>query len=109
MFRAVLQELSFFCKARLASLGCMGRSVRWGPHPVKGQKGVGTSLTHPPVVAQTVKRLSRMWETWVRSLGQEDPLEKEMAIHSSTIAWKIPWTEEPGRLQSMGSKRVGHD
>ena len=45
----------------------------------------------------------------VLSLGQEDPLEKEMAIHSSTVAWKIPWTEEPGRLQSMGSQRVGHD
>ena len=50
-----------------------------------------------------------MWETWVRTLGREDPLEKEMAIHSSTIAWKIPWTEEPGRLQSMGLQRVGHD
>ena len=60
VFRAVLQELGFLCKARLASLGCMGRSVRWGPHPVKGQKGVGTSLTHPPVVAQTVKHLSTM-------------------------------------------------
>ena len=46
---------------------------------------------------------------WVQSLGWEDPLEKEMAIHSSTIAWKIPWTEEPGRLQSMGSQRVGYD
>ena len=57
-------------------------------------------------MAQTVKRLSTMWETPVRSLGREDPLEKEMAIHSSTIAWKIPWTEEPGRLQSMGSPRV---
>ena len=56
-----------------------------------------------------VKRLSTMWETWVRFLGQEDPLVKEMAIHSSTIAWKIPWTEEPDRLQSMGSQRVGHD
>ena len=56
-------------------------------------KTLGTSL-----VAQTVKRLSTMWETWVRSLGREDPLEKEMAIHSSTSAWKIPWTEEPGRL-----------
>ena len=51
-------------------------------------------------MAQTVKPLSTMWETWVPSLGQEDPLEKEMAIHSSTIVWKIPWTEEPGRLQS---------
>ena len=61
------------------------------------------------LVAQTVKRLSRMQETQVRALGWEDPLEKEMAIHSSSIAWKIPWTEEPGRLQSMGSQRVGHD
>ena len=60
-------------------------------------------------MAQTVKRLSTMQETWVQALGWEDPLEKEMAIHSSTIASKIPWTEEPGRLQSMGSQRVGHD
>ena len=58
---------------------------------------------------QTVNNPPAMWETWVRPLGWEDPLEKEMAIHSSTIAWKIPWTEEPGRLQSMGSQRVGHD
>ena len=56
-----------------------------------------------------VKRLSTMRETWVRSLSLEDPLEKDMATHSSTFAWKIPWTEEPGRLQSMGSLRVGHD
>ena len=60
-------------------------------------------------MAQTVKRLSTMWETGVRSLGREDLLEKEMAIHSSAIAWKIPWTEEPNRLQSMGSQRVGHN
>ena len=60
-------------------------------------------------MAQTVKLLSTMRETRVRALGWEDPLEKEMAIHSSTIAWKIPWTEEPDRLQSMGSQRVGHD
>ena len=56
-----------------------------------------------------VKCLSTMWETRVQSLDQGDPLEKEMAVHSSTVAWKIPWTEEPGRLQSMGSQRVGHD
>ena len=56
-----------------------------------------------------VKRLPAVQETWVRSLGWEDPLEKEMATHSSTLAWKIPWTEEPGRLQSMGLQRVGHD
>ena len=60
-------------------------------------------------MAQTVKRLPAMWETRVLSLGREDPLEKEMATHSSTLAWKIPWTEEPGRLQSMGSQRVGHN
>ena len=56
-----------------------------------------------------VKRLPAVRETWVRSLGWEDPLEKEMATRSSTLAWKIPWMEEPGRLQSMGSQRVGHD
>ena len=60
-------------------------------------------------VAQMVKRLPAMQETQVRSLGWEDPLEKEMATHASTLAWKIPWTEEPGRLQSMGSQRVEHD
>ena len=56
-----------------------------------------------------VKRLPTVQDTRVRFLGWEDPLEKEMAIHSSTLAWKIPWTEEPDRLQSMGSQRVGHD
>ena len=56
-----------------------------------------------------VKPLPAVQETWVRSLGQEDPLEKEMATHSSILAQKIPWTEEPGGLQSMGSQRVGHD
>ena len=60
-------------------------------------------------MAQMVKLLLAMQETWVRSLGWEDPLEKQMATHSSTLAWKIPWTEEPGRLQSMGSQRLGHD
>ena len=56
-----------------------------------------------------VKKLPSMQEAQVRSLGRGDPLEKEMAAHSSTLAWKIPWMEEPGRLQSMGSQRVGHD
>ena len=56
-----------------------------------------------------LKHLPTMRETWVQSLGREDLLEKEMATHSSILAWKIPWTEEPGRLQSMGSQRVGHD
>ena len=58
---------------------------------------MGTSL-----VSQVVKCLPAMWETWVQSLGREDPLEKEMATHSSILAWRIPWTEKPDRLQSMG-------
>ena len=61
------------------------------------------------LVAQRLKRLLAIWETWVRSLGQEDPLEKEMVTHSSILAWRIPWMEEPGGLQSMGSQRVRHD
>ena len=61
------------------------------------------------LVAQRLKRLPAMQKTWVRSLGREDPLEKEMATHSSIPAWRIPWTEEPRGLQSTGSQRVGHD
>ena len=60
-------------------------------------------------VAQRLKHLPAMWETWVHSLGWEDPLEKEMATHSSIIAWRIPWMEEPGGQQSTGSQRVGHN
>ena len=68
-----------------------------------------TNKTFASLVAQMVKHLPAMWETWVRPLGWEDPLEKEMANHSSILAWRIPWTEDPGRLQSMGSQRLGHD
>ena len=60
------------------------------------------------LVVQTVKLVPAKQKNWVRSLGREDPLQKEMATHSSTLAWKIPWTEEPGRLRSMGSEKVGH-
>ena len=60
-------------------------------------------------MTQRLKRLPLMQETWVRSLGGEDPLEKEMATHSSVLAWEIPWTEEPGGLRFTGSQRVGHD
>ena len=74
------------------------------PGPMKWKHWVLTT-----VVAQLVKNLPVMQETWVRSLGREDPLEEEMATHSSTLAWRVPWTEEPGRLQSMGSQRVTHD
>ena len=68
-----------------------------------------TLLNWASLVAQRLKRLPAMRETWVRSLGREDPLEKEMATHSSILVWRIPWTEEPGGLQSMGLQRVGHD
>ena len=68
-----------------------------------------STLAQTSLVAQMVKRLPTMPETQVQSLGQEDLLEKEMATHSSILAWKLPWTEEPGRLQSMGSQRVRYD
>ena len=72
----------------------------WGLNDIILRTGVSlVSVKNPPA----------MWETWVRSLGREDPLEKAMATHSSTLAWRIPWREEPGRLQSRGSQRVGHD
>ena len=72
-----------------------------------------TSAKYPEMMASqaafVVKNLPAVQETWVRSLGQENPLEKGMAAHSNILAWRIPWTEEPGRLQSMVSQRVGHD
>ena len=77
-----------------------------------GSQRVGhdwVTFTLAYLVAQTVKNLPAMPETLIQSLGREDPLEKEMAIHSSILAWEIPWTEKPGGLQSMGSQRVGHD
>ena len=75
----------------------------------KNFPGISLVVQWTSLVAQLVKHLPTMRETRVRSLGREDPLEKEMATHSSTLAWKIPWTEEPGRLQSMGLQRVGHN
>ena len=73
-------------------------------HEIKRHLLLAASL-----VAQRLKLLPAVWETWVRSLGWEDPLEREMAMHSSILAWRISWMEEPGRLQSMGSQRVRHD
>ena len=74
-------------------------------------EGIGYPLEYSwaSLVAQTVKNLPAMWETWIRSLGGEDSLEKGMAAHSSILAWRIPWTEEPGRLQSVRSERVGYN
>ena len=68
-----------------------------------------TTVLKTSLVAQTVKCLPSVWETRLQSLGWEDPLEKEMATHCNILAWRIPWTEEPGRLQSMGWQRVRHD
>ena len=79
----------------------------WGQIIICGEGNPHRPPTSP--VAQTVKRLPTMGETWVRSPGLEDPLEEEMATHSNILAWRIPWTEEPGGLQSMGSQRVRHD
>ena len=75
----------------------------------KSRKGSTSVSLGASLVAQTVKHLSAMQETQVRSLGWEGPLEKEMTAHSSILAWKIPWTAEPGRLLYVGSQRVGHD
>ena len=77
--------------------------------PLSGDKKKASTIGGTSLVAQMVKRLSTMQETQVQSMGWEDPLEMEMATHSSTIAWKIPWMEEPDRLQSVGSQRAGHD
>ena len=76
---------------------------------IRAEDGNKIWLTVVSLVAQRLKRLPAMQETWVQSLGQEDPLEKEMATHSGILAWRIPWTEEPGGLQSTGSQRVGHN
>ena len=78
-------------------------------HVSKMGNSIGPLNSQASLVAQRLKRLPPIRETRVRSLGQEDPLEKEMAIHSSILAWRIPWMEEIGRLQSTGSQRVGHD
>ena len=80
------------------------------PHSkIQVEKAQYSARTWASLVAVMVKNLPAMWETWDRSLGREDPLEKEMATHYSILAWTIPWMEEPGGLPSMGSRRVGHD
>ena len=100
-----LQIISNMCQSHQ----CLIQSVPVGVCICVTQRELSFLFEAASLVAQTVKRLSTVRETWVRALGWEDPLEKEMAIHSSTVAWKIPWTEEPGRLQSIGWQRVGHD
>ena len=79
------------------------------PKSLQMVSSVQFSSVQASLVAQRLKHLLGLRETWVGSLGLEDPLEKAMATHSSTLAWKTPWTEEPGRLQSMALQRVRHD
>ena len=87
--------------------------MRWiNLEPIIQSEGSQNENDKYHILTQRIKRMPAMQENWVQSLGWEDPLEKEMATHSSTLAWKIPWiswTVEPGGLQSMGSQRVGHD
>ena len=96
------------CKESAYNVGDPGSIPGLGRSP---GEWIGYQLQYSWVflVAQMVKNLPAMWETWVQALCWEDPLEKEMATHSNILAWKIPWTENPGRLQSMGSQRVRHD
>ena len=85
-----------------------GQKMRW-LDSVTDQMDMNLSKLGASPVARLVKNVPAMQETWVQSPGREDPLEKEMAAHSSLLAWRIPWTAEPGGLQSTGSQRVGHD
>ena len=99
MIKVLVTEGYLFCE----------RLLSWRSVCVQSAFPGFMSSSSTSLVDQTVKCLPAKQETGVRSLGWEDPLEKEMATHSSTLAWKIPWTKEPGRLQPMGSQRVGHD
>ena len=102
-----MQGLHLF---NLVSSGLAVRIPGFHPGSPGSTPSMGTKNTlWASLVAQRLKRLPAMRETWVRSLGREDLLEKEMATHYSILAWRIPWTEEPGGLYSTGSQRVGHD
>ena len=89
----------------------LGDGAETHPHPTNTSQlcWLHLYLPFPSLVAQRVKNLPAMQETWVQSLGQEDPLEKGMATHSNILAWRIPWIEDPGGLQSMGSQSIGHN
>ena len=101
---------------RIPGTGEPGRLLAMGSHRVghdwsdlAAAAAAAAVVNRVSLVAQTVKKPSAMWKPWVRSLGGEDPLEEGKATHSSILAWRNPWTEEPGGLQSIGSQRVGHD
>ena len=107
----ILATSFFGPKQVLCFFSLVSLTTKWGLIQVFDYNMVWIRMTteRASLVAQRLKRLPAMRETWVRSLGWEDPLEKEMATHSSILAWRIPWTEEPGGLQSTGSQRVRHD
>ena len=110
-----LHGLYVSCQAPLFMGILQVRTLEWVSMPSfrgSSQLRDQTQVSHiagASLVAQRLKHLPAMQEIWVQSLGRENPLEKEMATHSSMLAWRIPWTGEPGRLQSTGSQRVGHD
>ena len=106
----ILTHMCFPCGSAGKEFACNARDL--GSIPGLGRSpggGKGYHFKRASLVAQRLKHLPAMRETWVQSLGREDPLEKEIATYSSILAWKIPWMEEPGRLQSMGQQRVRHD
>ena len=101
-----------FCELRREVINEREKKQRNGEESFGDHQGTGSIIQkqcNASLVAQRLKHLSAMQETWVRSLGWEDPLQKEMATHSRILAWRIPWKEEPSGLQSMGSQRVRHD
>ena len=112
-FYFLLQGIFLIQASNVHLLHCRWILCHWAAREVHTK--AWTSFTVPPVtcraslVAQMVKNLLTMQENWVQFLHWEDPLEKGMATHSCILAWRIPWTEEPGRLQTMGSHRVGHN
>ena len=118
-FRPISMILSFPGSIKMCHWETFGHSS-WARYPWSGSSNIwffshhvkiinSVYLIEASLVAQSVKNPPMMQETWVRSLGWENPLEKQMARHASILAWEIPWTEEPGGLQSMRSQRVGHD
>ena len=108
-FSACEESIPFIFFSKLPWSSVLGIINQGGVYYMFGISFTITLIYLASLVAQMIKHLPAMWETWVRSLGWEDPVEKEMATHSSTLAWRIPWTEKSGRLQSLGSQRVRYN
>ena len=110
-FRPLIHFIFVYSVRKCSSIILLDVAVKFSQHHLLKRLSLPHCIFLPPasLVAQMVKLLPAIWETWVQSLVWEDPLEKEMATHSSLLAWKIPWTEKPGRLPPKGSQRLGHD